>query len=58
MVSVRVEAQSGNLKKSHNYEMVKLVDWKEENKDREGQQVKWRGGEVENEETEKRRKSG
>ena len=38
--------------------MVKLVDWKEENKDREGEQVKWRGGEVENKETEKRRKSG
>ena len=58
MVSVRVEAQSGNEKKSHNYEMVKLVDWKEENKDREGEQVRWRGGEVENKETEKRRKSG
>lgn len=38
--------------------MVKLVDWKEENKDREGEQVKWRGREVEDEETEKRRKSG
>lgn len=40
MVSVRVEAQSGNEKKSHNYEMVKLVDWKEENKYREGEQVR------------------